>query len=63
MIFQLKSFDESLPDAAIASQAGMLQASFTAAQFCSAMLWGRFSDHERGGRKMVLLIGLIGTSK
>jgi MFS family permease len=43
----------------IASQAGIMQGSFAAAQLCTAMLWGRFSDH--GGRKRVLLVGLSGT--
>lgn len=61
MFFQLKSFDESLPDSTIAAQAGMLQGSFTAAQFVTAMIWGRISDAEWGGRKKVLMIGLFGT--
>ena len=39
----------------------MLQGSFTAAQFVTAVLWGRLADHERVGRKTVLLIGLMGT--
>ncbi|PQE04960.1 hypothetical protein CJF30_00004762 [Rutstroemia sp. NJR-2017a BBW] len=60
LFYQLKSFDKSLPDSVIASQAGILQGSFAAAQLCTAMLWGRFSD--RGGRKRVLLIGLSGTA-
>lgn len=61
MFFQLKSFDESLPDSTIAAQAGMLQGSFTAAQFITAMIWGRVSDADWGGRKRVLMIGLFGT--
>lgn len=61
MFFQLQSFDRSLPDSAIAAQAGMLQGSFTAAQFITAMIWGRVSDADWGGRKKVLLIGLFGT--
>lgn len=63
MFYQLKSFDRSLPDSVIASQAGIMQGSFTAAQFLTAMIWGRIADSERGGRKTVLLIGLLGTSK
>ena len=63
MFYQLKSFDESLSDAVIATQAGMLASSFTGAQFLTAMMWGRISDSERGGRKLVLLIGLFGTSE
>jgi MFS family permease len=63
MFYQLKSFDESLPDSVIASQAGLMASSFTGAQFLTALLWGRISDSERGGRKMVVLIGLLGTSE
>ena len=59
LFYQLKSFDESLPDSTIASQAGIMQGAFAAAQLCTAMLWGRWSD--RGGRKRVILIGLFGT--
>ena len=55
--------DESLPDSVIATQAGMLASCFTGAQFLTAMAWGRISDSERGGRKLVILIGLFGTSK
>lgn len=33
-----------------------------AAQFVTAMLWGRIADSARVGRKSVLLIGLMGTS-
>jgi len=61
MFYQLRSFDPSLPDSTISSQAGMLQGSFTAAQFVTAMLWGRIADSEKVGRKVVLLIGLLGT--
>ena len=62
MFYQLKWFDPSLSDAAIASQAGILHASFMAAQFLTAMAWGRVADSHRAGRKTVLLIGLLGTS-
>lgn len=62
MFYQLKSFDETLPDSTIATQAGMMASSFTGAQFLTAMLWGKISDSDNGGRKMVLLIGLLGTS-
>ena len=60
LFYQLRSFDKTLPDSAIASQAGIMQASFNAAQLCTAILWGSFSD--RNGRKPVLLIGLLGTA-
>ena len=61
MFYQLKSFNPSLPASTIAAQAGILRGSFTAAQFVTAMLWGRMADTERVGRKRVLLIGLAGT--
>ncbi|KAJ0158936.1 putative membrane protein [Colletotrichum tanaceti] len=61
MFYQLKWFDPALPDSVIASQAGVLHASFTAAQFITAMVWGRLADSRRFGRKTVLMIGLLGT--
>ncbi|KAF4785131.1 major facilitator superfamily transporter [Colletotrichum scovillei] len=61
MFYQLKWFDPTLPDSVISSQAGILHASFTAAQFITAMIWGRLADSKRFGRKTVLMIGLLGT--
>ena len=61
MFYQLKSFNPNLSDPTISSQAGILQGSFTATQFVTAILWGRMADNERVGRKRVLLIGLFGT--
>ena len=61
MFYQLRSFDPSLPDSTISSQAGLLQGSFTVAQFATAMVWGRIADSEMVGRKRVLLVGLLGT--
>ncbi|KAI1085221.1 MFS general substrate transporter [Whalleya microplaca] len=61
MFYQLQWFDPSLPDSTISSQAGVLHASFTAAQFFTAMIWGRVSDSAWAGRKTVILIGLFGT--
>lgn len=62
LFYQLKWFDPSLPDSTISSQAGVLHASFMAAQFVTAMIWGRVADSPRFGRKSVLLVGLLGTS-
>ncbi|KAL3424071.1 MFS multidrug transporter [Phlyctema vagabunda] len=62
MFYQLKSFDPTLSDAAIASQAGILQGCFTGAQVATAMLWGKAADASSGGRKLVLLVGLAGTA-
>lgn len=61
LFYQLRSFDPSLPESTIATQAGILQGSFTAAQFLTAVLWGRLADSAWMGRKRVLLIGLLGT--
>ncbi|KAI0101985.1 MFS general substrate transporter [Nemania sp. FL0031] len=61
MFYQLRWFDPTLPDAVISAQAGVLHASFTAAQFFTAMLWGRIADSKLAGRKTVILIGLLGT--
>ena len=62
MFYQLKSFDKNLSDAEASSQAGLLQGAFTAAQFATAIPWGRAADATWGGRKFVLLVGLIGTA-
>ncbi len=59
MFYQLKFFDPSLSDAAISTQAGLLISAKTAAQVCTGMFWGRLADSEHGGRKVVLLIGLL----
>lgn len=61
MFYQLKSFDPSLPNSIISAQAGTLQGCFSAAQFLTAMFWGRLADAPWMGRKRVLLIGLSGT--
>ena len=62
MFYQLKSFDQNLSDSDVSTQAGILQGAFTAAQFATAIPWGRVADAEWGGRKFVLLVGLVGTS-
>jgi MFS family permease len=62
MFYQLKSFDSTLPDGTIAWQGGMLTASFAAAQFLTAVWWGKAADHASIGRKRVLLVGLFGTT-
>lgn len=61
MFYQLESFDPTLPVSSISFQAGVLQASFTGAQFMTAFLWGRIADSEWGGRKRMLLVGILGT--
>ncbi|KAF1993438.1 MFS general substrate transporter [Amniculicola lignicola CBS 123094] len=61
LFYQLKSFNPSYPDSTISYQAGIIQAAFPAAQFLTAILWGRFADSEYGGRKRVIWMGLFGT--
>ncbi|KAL4867320.1 hypothetical protein BDV12DRAFT_186733 [Aspergillus spectabilis] len=61
LFYQLRSFDPSLPESTISTQAGILAGTFTAAQFLTAVFWGRLADSEVMGRKRVLLIGLLGT--
>jgi hypothetical protein len=61
LYYQLQSFDPSLPESTISYQAGVIGAAFPATQFMTAMLWGRFSDSEYGGRKRTIYFGLLGT--
>lgn len=62
MFYQLRWFDPSLPDSTITSQGGLLTAVFAAAQFFTAIWWGRAADTPWIGRKKVLLVGLTGTA-
>ncbi|KAI1272496.1 major facilitator superfamily domain-containing protein [Xylaria sp. FL0933] len=62
VFYQLKSFDDTLTDAQISSQAGLLQGAFTGAQVLTAFLWGKAADASWCGRKNVLIIGLFGTA-
>ncbi|KAI0476327.1 major facilitator superfamily domain-containing protein [Xylariaceae sp. FL0804] len=62
VFYQLKSFDDTLSDAQISSQAGLLQGAFTGAQVLTAFLWGKAADASWCGRKLVLIIGLFGTA-
>ncbi|KAF7565771.1 PTR2, Dipeptide-tripeptide permease [Pyrenophora tritici-repentis] len=61
LYYQLQSFDPSLPESTISYQAGIIGAAFPATQFVTAMMWGRFSDSEYGGRKRSIYLGLLGT--
>ncbi|ATY65369.1 MFS transporter [Cordyceps militaris] len=62
VFYQLKHMDDSLSDASIAKQAGLLQACFTGTQVMTAMLWGKAADAPWCGRKSVVAIGLAGTA-
>ncbi|KAJ9606491.1 hypothetical protein H2200_009452 [Cladophialophora chaetospira] len=61
LFYQLKYFNPDLPDSVITSQGGMFTAAFAAAQFLTAVWWGRAADTPWIGRKRVLLVGLFGT--
>lgn len=63
LFYQLKSFDNELPDAQIAVQAGLMWSAFTGAQVFTALICGSLSDNPRIGRKSVILTGLVGSSK
>jgi len=62
VFFQLKHFDNTLSDAQISQQAGLLQGCFTGAQVLTAILWGKAADASWCGRKWVLVVGLGGTA-
>lgn len=61
MFFMLQSFDPSLSDAEISTQAGILAGGFTAAQCLTAVWWGKAADSKRIGRKNIVLVGLVGS--
>ena len=62
VFYQLKFLDNSLSDAQVSTQAGLLQGCFTGAQVLTAILWGKAADASWCGRKWVILIGLGGTA-
>lgn len=62
VFYQLKSLDESLSDADVSTQAGLLQGCFTGSQVLTAVLWGKAADASWCGRKMVIMVGLGGTA-
>ncbi|KAF5009058.1 hypothetical protein FDECE_4710 [Fusarium decemcellulare] len=64
MFYQLQSFAPpgEASDSQAVSQAGVLMASWAAAQSIVAVWWGRAANSPRLGRKGVLLIGLAGTA-
>lgn len=61
MFHQLQSFNPTAPESEISFQTGVLQGVFTLAQIFTGVVWGRVADASWGGRKFVLLIGLVGT--
>ncbi|RYC77408.1 hypothetical protein BFJ63_vAg19718 [Fusarium oxysporum f. sp. narcissi] len=63
MFYLLQSFAAlgSTSESQAVSQAGILMASWAAAQSIAAVWWGRAANSPRLGRKGVILIGLAGT--
>lgn len=61
MFAMVRRFDGSLSDGDVASRAGLLAASFMAAQAVTGVLWGHLADKAWMGRKRVLLIGISGS--
>ncbi|KAH8591069.1 major facilitator superfamily domain-containing protein, partial [Bisporella sp. PMI_857] len=62
MFYQLKFFEPSISAERLATYAGIIVGAKTAAQVCTGMLWGRLADSEFGGRKAVLMIGLLSSA-
>ena len=63
MFYQLKFFNPAISDQLLSTQAGIIVGAKTAAQVCTGMLWGRLADSEWGGRKIVLMIGILSSGK
>ncbi|KAI0443808.1 major facilitator superfamily domain-containing protein [Xylaria telfairii] len=61
VFYQLRSLDPTKPPDVIVRDVALLQTVFTLAQGCTAVLWGHLADSPRGGRKIVLLMGLGGS--
>lgn len=59
IFFQLQSFDPSASAATVSKQAGQIFSARTAAHVCTGVLWGRLADSQHGGRKLVLVTGLM----
>jgi len=58
VVFMVRDFHITEREADVGQLAGLLAATFSAAQFISGFFWGALSD--RWGRKRVILIGLVG---
>lgn len=61
VFFMLQSFDPSLDDSQVSTQAGILIGGFTLFQALTAVWWGRMADLGSVGRKNIIIVGLIGS--
>lgn len=61
MFAMIRWFDETLSDGDVAAKAGLLAASFEAAQAVTGAIWGSLADKACVGRKKILLIGISGS--
>lgn len=59
--YQVQSLDQTFPTVDIVKQTAYPQTAYTVAQCISNMLWVAVSDSLRGGRKLVVLLGLSGS--
>ncbi|TLS26489.1 hypothetical protein PpBr36_04262 [Pyricularia pennisetigena] len=59
--FQLQWLDPSLPSAKVVQQVTLLQAAYTVAQGLASMFLGNVADSPRGGRKLVVVLSLLGS--
>jgi MFS family permease len=60
--YQLRSFPQAVSEETLSIQTGIALSAFTFAQCFTAVPWGLVSDAPWGGRKTVLLLGLVGTA-
>lgn len=56
----IKDFNLTTNEKDIGFYVGFIASSFSLAQFCTSLLWGYLSD--KYGRKLIILIGLMGNS-
>ncbi|OLN96879.1 putative membrane protein YCR023C-like protein 5 [Colletotrichum chlorophyti] len=61
LFYQLQSLDPDLDSGTIVRQVAYMQTSFMLAQCFSSMFLGKLADSPRGGRKLVLLMGVTGS--
>ncbi|KZL71893.1 major facilitator superfamily transporter [Colletotrichum tofieldiae] len=61
IFYQLQSLDPLLPSDEVIKQASYLRTAYMLAQCTSSVIWGRVADSPRGGRKIVMLVGLTFT--